>query len=574
MRNLQLAEIFDRIADMLEIKGENPFKVRAYRKVVLTLENLPEDIKRIYESGRLRDIPGVGEGIAKKIEELLETGKLESYEELKKSLPVGLVEMLLVPDVGPKTAQLLYEKLGVKSIDELEKAARAGNVRSLEGMGEKTEENILRGIELLRRRTGRMLLGTAYQLSQSVIERLWKMDEVERISPAGSLRRMKETIGDIDILVTSPKPKPVMDVFVSLPGVTQVLAHGDTKSSVIMEKQVQVDVRVVKNESFGAALQYFTGSKQHNIKLRELAGKKGLKINEYGVFSVKSGKSIAGKEEEEVYARVGLPCMAPELREDRGEIEAALNGKLPELVEPGDIKGDLHVHSSWSDGVDTIPEIVESAKKMGYRYIAICDHSESLKVAGGLEKERKLAQVAEIRKLNKKMSDFCVLAGAEVDIKADGTLDYDDEVLEKLDIVVAAIHTGFKQDMETMTSRIIKAMQNKFVNVIAHPTGRLIQMREAYAVDMEKVIDAARAAGTMLELNSFPDRLDISDVHCREAKEKGVMVSLGTDCHNRVQLGVMRYGVGTARRGWLEKKDVINCLGLKDLMKLLRKKRR
>lgn len=574
MRNLQLAEIFDRVADMLEIKGENSFKVRAYRKVVLTLESLPEDIERIYESGRLRKIPGVGEGIAKKMEELLETGKLEYYEELKKSLPVGLVEMLLVPDVGPKTAKLLYEKLGVKSIDELEKAARAGSVRGIEGMGEKTEGNILRGIELLRRRTGRMLLGTAYQLSQSIIDRLRRMDEVERITTAGSIRRMKETIGDIDILVTSLKPKPVMDVFTNLPGVTQVLAHGDTKSSVIMENQVQVDVRVVKSESFGAALQYFTGSKEHNIKLRELAGKKGLKISEYGVFSVKSGKRIGGKEEEEVYAGVGLPCMAPELREDRGEIEAALNGKLPELIEPGDIRGDLHVHSSWSDGVDTIPEIVESAKKLGYSYVAICDHSESLKIAGGLEKERKLTQIAEIRKLNEKMSGFRILAGAEVDIKGDGTLDYDDEVLEKLDIVVAAIHTGFKQDMETMTSRIIKAMQNKFTNVIAHPTGRLIQMREAYEVDMEKVIEAAGATGTMLELNSFPDRLDLSDVHCREAKEKGVMVSLGTDCHNRVQLEAMRYGVGTARRGWLEKKDVINCLGLKDLMKLLGRKKK
>lgn len=290
MRNLQLAEIFDRVADMLEIKGENLFKVRAYRKVVLTLESLPEDIERIYESGRLRNIPGVGEGIAKKIEELLETGELEYYEELKKNLPAGLVEMLLIPDVGPKTAQLLYEKLDVKSIDELEKAAKAGSVKGLEGMGEKTEENILRGIELLRRRTGRMLLGTAYQLSQSIIDRLRRMDEVERITTAGSIRRMKETIGDIDILVTSLKPKPVMDVFVNLPGVTQVLAHGDTKSSVIMENQVQVDVRVVKSESFGAALQYFTGSKEHNIKLRELAGKKGLKISEYGVLMLRAGR--------------------------------------------------------------------------------------------------------------------------------------------------------------------------------------------------------------------------------------------------------------------------------------------
>ncbi len=570
MRNLELAEIFDRIADMLEIKGDNPFKVRAYRKVVLTLESLPEDIERIHERGALGKVPGIGKGIAEKIEELLNTGKLEYYEELKKSLPEGLVEMLLVPDVGPKTAQLLYKKLGTKSIDDLEKAAKAGKIRGIEGMGEKTEENILRGIELLRRRTGRMLLGTAHRLSRSIIEKLSAMGEVERISPAGSLRRMRETIGDIDILITSPKPKPVMDVFVNLPEVTDVLAHGDTKSSVIMENQVQVDVRVLKSESFGAALQYFTGSKQHNIRIRELANKKGLKISEYGVFKVKGEKKIAGEEEEEIYTKIGLSFIAPELREDRGEIEAALKGKLPKLVSEGDIKGDLHVHSYWSDGVDTIPEIVEEAKRIGYRYVAVCDHSESLKVAGGVEKERKLRQIAEIRELNKKMTNFHILAGAEVDIKTDGTLDYDEDVLKKLDIVVAAIHTGFKQDMETMTSRIIRAMENKFVNVIAHPTGRLIETRDAYEVDVRKLIEEAKRTNTFLELNSFPDRLDLNDIYCREAKEKGVRISLGTDCHNRQQLDVMKYGVGTARRGWLEKKDVINCLGFKDLMKLLR----
>ena len=569
MRNLELAEIFDRIADMLEIKGENSFKVRAYRKVVLTLENLPEDIQRIYELGRLRKIPGVGEGIAKKIEELLKTGKLGYYEELKKSLPEGLVNLLLVPDVGPKTAQLLYSKLGIASINELEKAAASGRIKNLDGMGEKTEENILRGIELLRRRTGRMLLGTAFQLSHSIIERLSQMNEVERINSAGSLRRMKETIGDIDILITSPDPKPVMDVFVNLPEVTRVLAHGDTKSSVIVENRVQVDVRVVKNESFGAALQYFTGSKQHNIKIREFAAKKGLKVNEYGVFKIKGGKKIGGEDEKEVYNKIGIPYIPPELREDRGEIEAALGGKLPELVELGDIKGDLHIHSLWSDGVDTIPELADSAKKIGYRYIAVCDHSESLKVAGGIEKKRKLQQIEEIRKLNDKLSGFRILAGAEVDIKTDGTIDYDDEVLEKLDIVVAAIHTGFKQDVETMTSRIIKAMRNKFVNVIAHPTGRLIQAREGYEVDMHRLLKTARETGTMMELNSFPDRLDLSDVNCREAKEQGVMVSLGTDCHNRSQLDVMRYGVGTARRGWLEKKDIANCLELDALLKRL-----
>ena len=572
MRNLELADIFDRVADMLEIKGENPFKVRAYRKVVLTLESLPEDIERIYEKGRLRNIPGVGEGIAKKIEELLKTGKLEYYEELKKNLPEGLVEMLSVPDVGPKTAQLLHKRLGIESIDQMEKAAKKGKIRDLEGMGEKTEENILRGIDLLRRRTGRMLLGTAYQMSESIVERLSRMDEVKLISPAGSLRRMKETIGDIDILITSPKPKPVMDVFVSLPEVTQVLAHGATKSSVIMENRMQVDVRVVKGESFGAAIQYFTGSKQHNIRIREIASKKGLKINEYGVFRGK--KKIAGKEEEEVYSSIGLPYIVPELREDRGEIESALKGELPELAELSDIVGDLHLHTSWSDGVDTIPELVESARKLCYNYIAICDHSASLKVAGGLSKERRLKQIDEIRQLNKNMTDFRILAGAEIDIRTDGTLDCETEVLRKLDIVVAAIHTGFKQDVETMTSRITKAMRNKFVNVIAHPTGRLIQTREAYQVDMQKLFEEAKRTNTFLEVNSFPDRLDLSDINCREAKAHGIKIALGTDCHNRMQMEVMRYGVGVARRAWLGKKDVINCLELDDLLKLLAKKKK
>lgn len=572
MRNLELAGIFDRIADMLEIKGENPFRVHAYRKVVLTLESLPEDIERIYESGRLKNIPGVGEGIAKKIEELLKTGKLAYFEDLRKSLPEGLVEMLSVPDVGPKTAQLLYKKLGIEGIDEMEKAAKGGKIKGLEGMGEKTEENILRGIELLRRRTGKMLLGTAFQLSQAIVEILSSMDEVELISPAGSLRRMKETVGDIDILVTSRKPKPVMDVFVNLPEVTQVLAHGDTKSSVIMENRMQVDVRVVGGASFGAALQYFTGSKQHNIKIREIAAKLGLKINEYGVF--KGKKKIAGQEEEEIYSSIGLSYIPPELREDRGEVESALKGKLPELVELSDVKGDLHVHSSWSDGVDPIGELVESAKKLRYKYIAICDHSASLKVAGGLSKESRLKQIAEIENLNKKMTNFRILAGAEIDIRTDGTLDCEEEVLRKLDIVVAAIHTGFKQDIETMTSRITGAMRNKFVNVIAHPTGRLIETRDAYQVDMQKVFEEAKRTNTFLELNSFPDRLDLNDINCREAKAHGIRIALGTDCHNRMQMEVMRYGVGTARRGWLEEKDVINCLKLEDLMKLLSKKRK
>jgi len=415
-----------------------------------------------------------------------------------------------------------------------------------------------------------MLLGKAYPLAYSIIDRLKNLAEVGRISPAGSLRRMKETIGDIDILVTSQEPRRVMQFFAELPEVTEILALGETKSSVIMGEDLQVDLRVVQPDGFGAALQYFTGSKSHNIKLREIAAKRGLKINEYGVFNTKSGKKIAGMEEKDVYATLDLPYIPPELREERGEIEAAREGKLPRLVERGDIQGDLHVHSRWSDGAESIPELAEAAGEMGYQYIAVCDHSQSLRVAGGLSPAQRRRQVEEIGKINKELKGFRVLAGAEVDIRSDGGLDYDDELLEELDIVIASIHSGFKQDRETMTKRILRAMENKFVHVIAHPTGRLLHEREPYPVDMETLIRAARRTGTFLELNSFPERLDLNDIHCRQAKEAGVMVSLGTDTHHPGQLKMMPYGVATARRGWLEKKDILNVLSLKDLLKKLK----
>ena len=570
MGNSEIALIFSHIADILEIKGENPFRARAYQKVVRVLESLPEEVEKMYQRGELKNIPGVGEGIARKIEELLITGKLQYYEELKESVPSGLVEILNISEVGPKTASLLYKELGIKSVKDLEKAVRKHRIKDLPGMGEKTEENIRRGIELLKRKKGRMLLGKAYPLAQSIIGSLKKLSEVDRISPAGSLRRMKETIGDIDILVTSKKSAKVMEVFLSLPQVTEALASGETKSSVIMEEGLQVDVRVVKPDSFGAALQYFTGSKLHNIKLRELANKRGLKINEYGVFRIKGGKKVAGEEEEDVYATLDLPYIPPELREERGEIEAGQEGKLPELVELKNIKGDLHVHSKWSDGSQTILEMAEAAREAGYQYIAICDHSKSLGVAGGLSEKDLKRQIAEIKKVNEKLRPFRVLAGSEVDIRSDGRLDFKDDILKQLDIVIASIHTGFKQDREMITNRIIKAMNNKFVHVLAHPTGRLLHEREPYQVDIEAIIKEARRTGTFLELNAFPQRLDLNDVHCRRAKEEGVTISLGTDAHHKMQLEAMHYGVATARRGWLEDKDILNTLPLKDLLKKLK----
>ncbi|MCD5390676.1 DNA polymerase/3'-5' exonuclease PolX [candidate division NPL-UPA2 bacterium] len=572
MRNSEIASIFSHIADILEIKGENPFRVRAYQKVVRVLESLTEEVEEIYKAGELKNISGVGEGIAKKIEEVLTTGKLQYYEDLKESVPSGLVELLNISEVGPKTASLLYKELGINSVKDLEKAVKGHRIKDLPGMGEKTEENIRRGIELLKRKKGRMLLGKAYPLARSIIDSLKRLSEVNRISPAGSLRRMKETIGDIDILVTSRKPAKVMQVFLDLPQVTEVLASGETKSSIIMKGGLQVDVRVVKPDSFGAALQYFTGSKPHNIKLRELANKRGLKINEYGVFKINGGKKVAGTEEKDVYVVLDLPYIPPELREDRGEIEAGQEGSLPELVELKSIKGDLHVHSKWSDGSDTIMELAEAARKLKYQYIAICDHSKSLGVAGGLSEEDLKRQIAEVRKVNEKLNGFRVLAGSEVDIRSDGRLDFEDDILKELDIVIASIHTGFKQDRKTMTNRIIRAMNNKFVHVLAHPTGRLLHEREPYQVDMEAIIEEAKRTGTFLELNAFPDRLDLNDVHCRRAKEEGVMVTLGTDAHHKTQLEAMYYGVATARRAWLEDKDVLNTLSLKDLLKKLKRR--
>ncbi|MBU2440575.1 DNA polymerase/3'-5' exonuclease PolX [bacterium] len=570
MKNLELSRIFEQIARILKIKGENPFKIRAYEKIALVLENLPIDIETIYSQGGLNNIPGVGEGIAKKIEEFLTTGKLEYYEKLKESIPSGVIELLDISEVGPKTAKLLYEELGVDNIEKLEKAVRQHQIKDLPGMGEKSEDNILRGIELYKRRKERVLLGLALPLAEEIVKSLSRLDETDKISFAGSLRRKKETIGDIDILVTSQKPEKIMKTFTSLPQVREILAEGPTKSSVITKDDIHVDVRIVEPISFGAALQYFTGSKAHNIRLRELAIKRNLKINEYGVFDQKTERRITGKEEEEVYQILNLPFIPPELREDRGEIEAAQENRLPRLVEYSQIRGDLHLHTKWSDGAHTIRQMAEAAKKRGYKYIAITDHSQSLKFAGGLTEERLREQVEEIQKLNQELDDFTVLTGIEVDIKSDGSLDFSDEILSKLDVVVAAIHSGFKQESKIITERIIKAMQNGFVNIIAHPTGRLIGYRESYQVDINEIMKVASETGTILEINAYPERLDLNDVYCRMAKEKGVQLAVETDAHSIDGLEFMNLGVDVARRGWLEEKDIVNTLPLDKLFKRLK----
>ena len=566
----KVAKIFREMADFLSLKGENPFRVRAYEKAADALEHLPGDLKDLYEQGKLEGIPGLGKGMLEKIGTILNTGKLPAHEELRREFPEGVIELLSVPDIGPKTVKLVYEKAGVKNIEELEAFVRSHKLRDLPGMGAKTEENILRGITLYRMSRNRILLGKALPLVERVIAEIRDKTSswIERISPAGSLRRGRETVGDIDILVSSSNSHPVMDAFTNLSLVKDVIAKGETKSSILTEEGLQMDLRVVPPGSFGAALQYFTGSKSHNIALRERAIKRGLKINEYGVFT-QSGKKIGGKTEEDVYRSLDLPFIPPELREDRGEIEAGERGNLPLLLREEDIKGDLHIHTTASDGANSIEELIEKAKERGYEYIAITDHSASLKVARGLSNEDLLAQIERIRKINSHLRNFKVLASSEVDIRKDGTLDYPDEILRKLDLVVAALHTGFKQDKRTITMRVIKALQNPFVRILAHPTGRLLGEREAYSIDLDKVLDVAKERGIWLEINAQPERLDLSDTWIMEAKKRGIKLVINTDAHNTDGLDLMSFGVITARRGWLETKDVINTLSLEDLLKTL-----
>jgi len=565
IKNIEIANIFDNIASILKIRNENRFKVRAYERVAATIENFPMEVETIYRAGQLDEIPGVGEAIAKKIEELIETGKLEYYENLKKSIPSGVLELLKVSDVGPRKAKLFYEELGIDNVDKLEEAAREHKLENLPGMGKKAEENILRGIELYNRRDKRALLGVALPIAEEIIGRLKSLKEINQIDIAGSLRRRKDTIGDIDILVTSKQPEKIMDKFTHLPEVKEILAEGLTKSAILTRQNIHVDLRVVEPDSFGAALQYFTGSKAHNVRLREMAVKQGLKINEYGVFQTKDDKKVAGKEEQEIYQKLGLPFIMPELREDRGEFEAAQKNQLPELVTMKDIKGDLHIHTSDSDGLNSIEEMVKEARKRGYKYIAITDHSQSLSIAGGLNEKRLQEQIDRIEKINHSLNDLVVLKGIEVDIKSDGTLDFPDSLLEKLDIVIAAIHTGFKQEREQIMDRLTSAMRNPHVNIIAHPTGRIIGYREPYAVDMQEIIRAAAKTNTALEINASPERMDLNDIYVKSAKEKDVLLSIGTDAHQLSSLDNMSYGISIARRGWLEKNHLLNTFSLAEL---------
>ena len=567
--NKVLAKKFEELANALDFLGENPFKVRAYLKVAKVLEELPEDVTEIYKVQGfegLERIPGIGEGIAKKIVEFIEKGTFEKYEEVMSKVPADLLKLMDVPGVGPRTLKLIYDKFKVTTMDEFIKILDDPRILTLPGMGEKKIENIKRGLELYLSMQERIPLGIAVNIVEDIIEYMKESKKVELISGCGSYRRMKETVGDIDILVVGEDGAKLIEHFTKFPSVTDVLASGDTKGSVIVEGKYQVDMRVVGRESWGAALQYFTGSKNHNIKLRTIAKAKGLKISEYGVF--REEKLIAGAEEEDVYKSLGLPWIPPELREDQGEIEAAMSGNLPVLLGYNEVKGDLHVHSNYSDGTSSLEELVEFSRKMGYQYLGICDHSRSAKYAGGLEIDELRERNREIDRINKSFKDFVLLKGAEVDILSDGQLDYPDEILRELDFVVASIHIWKKN--EDATQRIIKAMENPYVTIIGHPTGRLIGQREGYHVDIDTIIDKAVETKTFLEMNAYYERLDFNDVNARKAKEKGVLLVINTDAHHVGQLPMIRLGIGQARRAWLGPQDVVNTRNLSEVVELLK----
>ena len=569
MENSHIADVFDEIADVLELQDESVFRIRSYRRGARVIRDLPEDVKGLIEREELLDVPGIGKSLAEKIEEIVATGTTKFYEKVKKAPEYKLLPLLGIPGVGPKHAIQFYRVLGVTSVDDLEKAAREGKLHALERMGEKLEEKILRGIEQYRRRSGRFRLAEALVQADDIVGVLRSMKGVSRVDIAGSLRRMKETIGDIDILVISKSPERVMDAFTSINTVADVLAKGGTKSSVVLKSGIQVDLRILRKENYGAALHYFTGAKDHNVIIRDRGKRMGLRVSEYGVYNVQTTERLAGETEEDVFAAVNLPFIPPEIRENAGEFEAADKGNLPRLVELRQIKGDLHIHTTASDGRNTPREMAMAAKKLGYKYIAITDHSKAVRVAGGLDDDELMAHIKAIRKANRDVKGIEVLTGVEVDILKDGSLDISDDVLAKCDVVVAAIHSGFTMPEAEMTRRIVKALENRHVNILAHPTGRIIGEREPYEVGMEAVIEAAKKMGVALELNAFPDRLDLKDIHCRAARDAGAMIAIGTDSHATAHLDNMRYGIGTARRGWCEAGDIMNTMGLASLKKFL-----
>ncbi|HSD84817.1 MAG TPA: DNA polymerase/3'-5' exonuclease PolX [Anaerolineae bacterium] len=577
MNNQEVARTFELLADMLDIEGkENKFAILAYRRAAEQIANLDRDINPIAQAGELRSIAGIGQAIADKITSLLKTGSFDLLERMKQTIPAGIVELLAIPDMGPKRVKMLWEQAGINNVDELEQAARANKLAGLPGIGPKMESKIIANIEVNRKRSSnvRLPLGLAYPLAYAMLKQLMYVDGVLRASVAGSLRRMKETIGDIDLLVASAEVDSVMDIFTSLDQVAEVIARGPTKSSVRLHTGQQVDLRVIQPKHWGAALQYFTGSKDHNVRLREIALKKGYSLNEYSLTRVKDGKDFFCPEEREVYQKLGLPFIPPELREDRGEFER----DIPRLIELADMRGDLQMHTQWSDGETTIEEMARAAQAKGYEYILITDHSQSLGVTNGLTPERLKQQRKEIDAVNALHLGIRVLQGSEVEIKADGTLDYPDEVLASLDVVLASLHTSLRQEHDKVTQRALKAIRNPHVDIFAHPTGRLNfeagdpkKAREGADLDMEAVIAACKETGTILEINASPERLDLNDLNTRRALDVGCTLVISTDAHNPTMFNNMHYGVAVARRAWATPDRVVNTWPLEKLLKYVKR---
>ncbi len=573
MINLDIAKVFNEIADIYDIKGVK-WKPRAYRKAAQSIESLSKDLEAIYEKEGLKgleEVSGVGKNMAEKIEEYIKKGKIKEHEKMKKEVPEVIEKLMQIPDIGPKTAKKLHQELKLKKVEDLKKALKKGKIKKIKGFKEKTEEEIREGLGIIEKtdKRKRYLLGVIMPIAESIKKDLEKLKEVQEIKICGSLRRVKETIRDIDLLVLTKKAKEVAEEFVSHPEVKKVLAKGSQKVSVELKEGINVDLRLITKKSWGSAVQYFTGSKLHSIHLRKIAIKKGYKLSEYGLF--KGKKQVAGKTEEEIYNRLGLPYIEPELREDRGEIEAGLKKKLPQLVKLKDIKGDLQMHTKNSDGDNTIEEMAKKAKELGYQYIAVTDHVGRLKIAGSMSSEKFEKAMKEIEKVNKKIKGVRVLKGAEIDINKEGKLNVKKRELKDLEIVGAAVHSGLKMNKKEMTKRLTGCLEENQINILFHPTSRKILKREPIKVDMEKLLETAKKTKTVLEIDSLPKRLDLSDINAKAAVEKGVKLSIDTDAHSKQNLDFMRFGVGTARRGWVEKKDVINTYSLKRLRKFLEK---
>lgn len=568
IHNASIAEILRRVADLLEIEGANPFRIRAYRRAALTIEDLPQSAAIMVAEGKtLVGLPGIGKDLAGKITEIIETGHLKALTEIEARTPTTLAALTTVPGLGPKRVHQLHEVLGIKTFKDLERAARAHEICKLKGFTAKTEEKILAEIKESQKRELRFKIATAEDFAKTLCAYLEEDPTVEHVVVAGSYRRRKETVGDLDILVTCAKGRAVVNRFVEYDEVAKVVAKGSTRATVVLRSGIQVDLRVVPEKSYGAALHYFTGSKAHNIAIRKMGQARGLKINEYGIF--RGNKRVGGKTEKEVFAAVKLPYIEPELREDRGEIQAAIAGELPKLVALEDIRGDLHVHTNASDGKSSLREMVETAKARGYEYVAITDHSKHATIARGLDARRLSKQLDEIDRLNDEIKGIRILKSSEVDILADGKLDFSDKMLARLDLVVAAVHYKFELDAATQTERILRAMDNKYLSILAHPTGRLLGERPAYPLDVERVIEGAKERGVALELNSHPARLDLDDVHCRLCKEIGARLVISTDAHSTFGFDTIRFGIGQARRAWLEPKDLLNTRPWPSLKKVL-----